>query len=281
MHRSSETVAAIATALAKAQIELSNPEKTAVGLISNASRGEGDRTFRYAPLSAGLDLVRKSLGGQQIAILQTTEIDRPSGTVNLTTVLMHTSGEWISSDWPVCQLTEAAAPRQMGAAITYARRYALFSMVGIAGEDDLDTPTDATPATAHKVITSLAPDPSALRPSQARNGSMVREKLSAEASAVTGAELIRDIETLPAKGCPGHHRRRIFRSCGITPSLRNAKIAANRRNADGHRPVHAVGTPCSSRRTAFWNACTTWTAAARGVRSTLSHPHSLLLRRAR
>jgi hypothetical protein len=146
MHRSSETVAAIATALAKAQIELSNPEKTAVGLISNVSRGEGERTFRYAPLSTGLELVRKSLGGQQIAVLQTTEIDRPSGTVNLTTVLMHTSGEWISSDWPVCQLSDASMPRRMGAALTYARRYSLFALVGIAGEDDadLDAPHDAS-----------------------------------------------------------------------------------------------------------------------------------------
>lgn len=143
MHRSSETVAAIATALAKAQVELSNPEKTAYGLISNPSRGESERTFRYAPLSTGLELVRKFLGGQQIAVLQTTEIDRVSGTVNLTTLLMHTSGEWVSSDWPVCQLSEASMPRRMGAALTYARRYSLFALVGIAGEDDadLDAPT--------------------------------------------------------------------------------------------------------------------------------------------
>jgi hypothetical protein len=148
MHRSSETVAAIATALAKAQIELSNPEKSAVGLISNLSRGEGERTFRYAPLSTGLELVRKSLGGHQIAVLQTTEIDRACGTLNLTTLLMHTSGEWISSDWPVCQLSEVSVPRRMGAALTYARRYSLFALVGIAGEDDadLDAPVAATGA---------------------------------------------------------------------------------------------------------------------------------------
>jgi hypothetical protein len=171
MHRSSETVAAIATALAKAQTELSNPEKTAVGLISNVRRGEDERTFRYAPLSTGLELVRKSLGGQQIAVLQTTEIDRPSGTVNLTTVLMHTSGEWISSDWPVCQLSDASMPRRMGAALTYARRYSLFALVGIAGEDDadLDAPNDASaiptkidgdlPAPAHTKPTGHAISP--------------------------------------------------------------------------------------------------------------------------
>src|ERR1700709_2497662 len=137
MHRSSESIAAIATALAKAQTELSNPEKAMVGTVYN-TRSDSPQTFRYASLSSGLDIVRKALGGHQIAIAQTTDIDRASGTVNLTTLLLHTSGEWISSDWPVCQLSETSAPRRMGAALTYARRYALFTMVGIAGEDDLD-----------------------------------------------------------------------------------------------------------------------------------------------
>src|SRR5450631_2979680 len=123
MHRSSESVAAIATALAKAQTELSNPEKAMVGTIYN-NRTDSPQSFRYASLSSGLDIVRKTLGGQQIAIAQTTDIDRANGMVNLTTVLLHTSGEWISSDWPVCQLSETSAPRRMGAALTYARRYA-------------------------------------------------------------------------------------------------------------------------------------------------------------
>src|SRR5258705_7651523 len=79
-------------------------------------------------------------GTKKSVIAQTTDIDRANGMVNLTTVLLHTSGEWISSDWPVCQLSETSAPRRMGAALTYARRYALFTMVGIAGEDDLDAP---------------------------------------------------------------------------------------------------------------------------------------------
>src|SRR5881275_3306885 len=139
MHRSSESVAAIATALAKAQTELSNPEKSLIGTVYN-NRSDSPQSFRYASLSSGLDIVRKTLGGQQIAIVQTTDIDRVNGIVNLTTTLMHTSGEWISSDWPVCQLSETSAPRRMGAALTYARRYALFTLVGIAGEDDLDAP---------------------------------------------------------------------------------------------------------------------------------------------
>ena len=159
MHRSSESVAAIATALAKAQTELSNPEKAMVGTIYN-NRSDSPQSFRYASLSSGLDIVRKTLGGQQIAIAQTTDIDRANGMVNLTTVLLHTSGEWISSDWPVCQLSETSAPRRMGAALTYARRYALFTMVGIAGEDDLDAPDltdDRAPRTTRRQIPALLP----------------------------------------------------------------------------------------------------------------------------
>jgi hypothetical protein len=60
--------------------------------------------------------------------------------VNLTTILAHSSGEWIASDWPVCSIGETERPHRMGAALTYARRYALFTLVGIAGEDDLDAP---------------------------------------------------------------------------------------------------------------------------------------------
>jgi hypothetical protein len=56
MHRSSETIGAIATALAKAQVELSNPEKTLTATVAGKS---GERTFRYASLASGLDIVRK------------------------------------------------------------------------------------------------------------------------------------------------------------------------------------------------------------------------------
>src|SRR6267154_3065323 len=173
MHRSSESVAAIATALAKAQTELSNPEKAMVGTVYN-NRSDSPQSFRYASLSSGLDIVRKTLGGQQIAVAQTTDIDRAGGMVNLTTVLLHTSGEWISSDWPVCQLSETSAPRRMGAALTYARRYALFTMVGIAGEDDLDAPEIANePPQPDKaaevgVAPGSAPEPAVARSSQFR-----------------------------------------------------------------------------------------------------------------
>jgi hypothetical protein len=140
MQRSSETIGAIAAALAKAQAELTNPEKSLVATIRASGPRETDQRFRYAALSSGLDIVRKALGGHEIATIQTTAIDKEAGLIRLTTTLAHASGEWLSSEWPVCPIAETAAPRRMGAALTYARRYALFTLVGIAGEDDLDAP---------------------------------------------------------------------------------------------------------------------------------------------
>ena len=145
MQRSSESIGSLAAALAKAQAELVNPEKSLVATIRENGSGGIERSFRYAPLSSGLDIVRKTLGQHEIATVQTTAIDQTAGIVNLTTVLAHSSGEWIASDWPVCPISETTTPHRMGAALTYARRYALFTLVGIAGEDDLDAPDLSTP----------------------------------------------------------------------------------------------------------------------------------------
>ncbi|MBR1245107.1 ERF family protein [Bradyrhizobium sp. AUGA SZCCT0274] len=209
MHRSSENVAAIATALAKAQIDLSNPEKAMIGTVYN-NRSDSPQTFRYASLASGLDIVRKALGGQQIAITQTTDIDRANGVVNLTTLLLHTSGEWISSNWPVCQLSETSAPRRMGAALTYARRYALFTMVGIAGEDDLDAPPDDTRAGDQMVDAGVQPNLGIVqgsaqdKQSRLRGSATIplREKLSVAESALAARQLIQEIETLSEEDLP-------------------------------------------------------------------------------
>ena len=209
MQRSSPSIAALATALAKAQIELANPEKSLTGMIEPRD-GEGSaRQFRYAPLSSGLEIVRKTLGQHEIAMVQTTAVDQAAGIVNLTTVLAHSSGEWIASDWPVCPVAETATPHRMGAALTYARRYALFTLVGIAGEDDLDAPD----------LTNPAPETDKLRTNRktAGNGSQrtgsvsagpsranksgstsIPRQLSASLSASLRIELLREIEGLSA-----------------------------------------------------------------------------------
>jgi hypothetical protein len=202
MQRSSPSIAALATALAKAQIELANPEKTLVGTIESRSEEGGARHFRYAPLSSGLEIVRKTLGQHEIATVQTTAIDQAAGIVNLTTVLAHSSGEWIASDWPVCPITETETPHRMGAALTYARRYALFTLVGIAGEDDVDAPD----------LTKLTPDIDKLRIKSKAGGNRSRQTtfrrtdkpgsasrqaaLSATLSASLRGELQREIDGL-------------------------------------------------------------------------------------
>ena len=140
MQQSSSSIGNLAAALAKAQVELVNPEKSMVATMPANGKRAAEQIFRYAPLCSGLDIVRKTLGQHEIATVQATAIDHAAGIVNVTTTLAHSSGEWISSDWPVCSLEDMASPKRMGAALTYARRYALFALVGIAGEDDLDAP---------------------------------------------------------------------------------------------------------------------------------------------
>ena len=135
MQRSSDSIASLAAALAKAQAELTNPEKSLVATIRPNGPGDAERSFRYAPLSSGLDIMRKALGKHEIATIQTTAIDRTAGIVNLTTLLAHSSGEWIASDWPVCAIADTATPRRMGAALTYARRYACLLYTSDAADE--------------------------------------------------------------------------------------------------------------------------------------------------
>src|SRR6266851_5069887 len=195
MHRCSESIGAIAAALARAQGELTNPEKSLIATIRSPFPREGDRTFRYASLASGLDIVRKSLGQHEIATLQTTAIDANSGQIRLTTLLAHASGEWIASDWPVCAISETATPHRMGAALTYARRYALFALVGIAGEDDLDAP-DSHDEPGPAIDT---PSPSAATNRRPPNSSVRKPPkpvLAAEASAALRDQLIAEIQKL-------------------------------------------------------------------------------------
>jgi hypothetical protein len=208
MPRSSETVAALAAALAKAQAELINPEKSLTATIRTGRPGDRDRSFRYAPLSSGLDIVRKTLGQHEIATLQTTAIDQAAGMVHLTTTLAHASGEWIASDWPVCPIAETTNPQRMGAALTYARRYSLFTLVGIAGEDDLDAPDlcagpDAPSATAPERTLQPADSHSPGQPQGRGNGrrrdsakSETRVILDPAQSAQLRDKLLIEVETL-------------------------------------------------------------------------------------
>jgi hypothetical protein len=182
VQRSSDAIGAIAAALAKAQAQLVNPEKSLVATIRSGDTG-AERSFRYAPLSTGLDIVRKTLSQHEIATVQTTSIDDAAGIIRLGTVLAHASGEWIASDWPVCAISDTAVPHRMGAALTYARRYALFTLVGIAGEDDLDAPDLISPKAPEtkpgSVPTSRKSDANG---GQSRSTQQFSEKASAKAA---------------------------------------------------------------------------------------------------
>ena len=206
MPRSSETIGAIAGALAKAQIELANPEKSLTATLRSPFPREADRHFRYASLANGLDLVRKSLGRHEIATVQTTSIDDAAGLIRLTTTLAHSSGEWMSSDWPVCTVAETASPHRMGAALTYARRYALFTLVGIAGEDDLDAPDldavpapeagepggpDGRPTNGHAPVAAI---PELRRRARSERPTPTKVMLSADRSALERDRLLADLQ---------------------------------------------------------------------------------------
>ena len=208
MQRSSESIGTIAAALAKAQAQLVNPEKSLLATIRSEGPRGVERTFRYAPLSSGLDIVRKTLSQHEIATVQTTSIDETAGIVRLSTILAHASGEWIASDWPVCPIAETERPQRMGAALTYARRYALFTLVGIAGEDDLDAPDLADPAPEMANIKinrksggnggqQINSDRSTGRGSGNKSASASRQReLSTILSASLQAELLREIDGL-------------------------------------------------------------------------------------
>ena len=198
MDRSSSSMGAIAGALAKAQSEILNPEKTLTATIRTPLAPNGERTFRYASLASGLDIVRKCLGKHEIAVIQQTTIDDEAKLVKLTTMLAHTSGEWVSSDWPVCPINEIASPHRMGAALTYARRYALFALVGIAGEDDLDAPDlPANPLTTNDGRTSQAGQANGkMRSSASSVGTHSGRMLPIEQSATTRDQLIASLDTL-------------------------------------------------------------------------------------
>ena len=181
MQQSSSSVGALAAALAKAQIELVNPEKSMTATIRSDDKGGAEQIFRYAPLSSGLEILRKTLGQHEIAILQATAIDQAAGVVNLTTTLCHSSGEWVGSTWPVCSIDDMASPKRMGAALTYARRYALFTLAGIAGEDDLDAPDLNAPEPAAEVRKTKQPSNGQTRPN-GRQRNLARKSLADRAA---------------------------------------------------------------------------------------------------
>jgi len=122
--KTSESIEHLATALAAAQGALKNPPKNKINPHFKSA---------YVDLSDGLTAVRECFSKHWLVFIQGTSL--MDGVIVLNTRIAHKSGQWIESDYPVGGFGK---PQEMGSAMTYARRYALFSMVGVAGEDDDD-----------------------------------------------------------------------------------------------------------------------------------------------
>lgn len=123
--KTSETIEKIGAAMAKVQKTIANPPKNKINPHFNSA---------YTDLSEGLETIRNALAAQEIAIIQGTEMIE--GYIFLNTRLLHSSGQWIESVYPVGAVGDR--PQALGSGMTYARRYSIFGMVGVAGEDDDD-----------------------------------------------------------------------------------------------------------------------------------------------
>ena len=119
----SESIAALAAALSKAQASITGALKDSANPFFKS---------KYADLASCWDACRKPLTDNGLAVIQT--IEPGEGRAVLVTTLCHASGEWIKSYCPI--LTKDDSPQALGSAITYARRYALAAMCGLAQVDD-------------------------------------------------------------------------------------------------------------------------------------------------
>lgn len=129
--KSSEHVNEISDALAKAQVELKPPAKTKTAKVQ--TKAGGSYTFNYVDLADVLDSVRPALGSNGLSVMQ--GVGFCDGKPSLQTRLMHKGGQWVESEYP---LKFDGDPQQRGSELTYARRYALCALLGIAAEDDDD-----------------------------------------------------------------------------------------------------------------------------------------------
>jgi len=128
---------ALYTALAAAQSELKNPEKTKDGKVKGTAKASGkdyEYSFKYADIGDVLEAVLPVFSKHGLSVMQPTKI--AEGSIILITRIAHTAGAMIESEYPVCGLN--GNHQAMGAALTYARRYALTTLIGIAAVDDTD-----------------------------------------------------------------------------------------------------------------------------------------------
>ncbi len=129
----SEHITQISAALAKAQKDFKTPTKTKTASVYS-KRTNKTFTYKYADLEDVMKCVRAPLADNGLAVTHLTQ--EFAGQVELVTMLIHESGEWFRSIYPV--KADAERPQEMGSAMTYARRYSVSALLGIASEEDDD-----------------------------------------------------------------------------------------------------------------------------------------------
>lgn len=132
--QTSEKIGAIAAALAAAQGEIRNPAKDKTAKITSQ---KGQYSYTYADFATSLDAIRPVLAKYKLAIVQAPFMR--DNFVMLETRIIHESGEWLGNEYPVGMIADH---RTMGSALSYARRYALFPLLAVQGEDDDDGAAD-------------------------------------------------------------------------------------------------------------------------------------------
>ena len=127
----SEAINELAAALSKAQGAFENPKKNREVRVTSKRTGATYK-FSYATFDEIVDCIRKPLADNGLSFTQGV-----NGAV-ITTMLLHASGQWLSTELPIKAGEADNAAQAMGSAITYAKRYALTAMLGIASEEDDD-----------------------------------------------------------------------------------------------------------------------------------------------
>lgn len=170
----SETIGALAAALAKAQGEM------------KPAAMDRDNTFfknKYATLTSLWESARAALAKNGLAVTQVTDFDA-NGEIVLITTLLHSSGEWMGGVYPI--RTKDNAPQTLGSALTYARRYAFGALVGLTSDDDDDGNT-AQNGAQHK---PQQPQPQPVKPATNGNSagkvSTVNERAADHTAAFNG-----------------------------------------------------------------------------------------------
>lgn len=151
--KTSESTDIIDAEITKAQKTMPNPDLDGVNPAYRS---------KYTTLANGLGVAKEHLSAHGISVYQATRVE---GDVLMLDTRLACKGQWIEAEYPVCRFP--AKPQELGSALTYARRYSLFSLVGIAGEEDDDgnaanaTPTQAPKRTPAKPDNKVSPELSA------------------------------------------------------------------------------------------------------------------------